>query len=120
GTGEGVLQTGAGESWTERPPLDPPIRQADLSPDERFLAARRGGRVDLIDMMTGKTERTLAETPSELESLSFSPDGRVIAGFGGWGFFKTSLRLWDSSSGRELPLAGDPAGSVRSIACRGA
>ncbi len=116
GTRNHVVQSFAADSGVERPLAGLPIGQADLSPDGRWLAIRRGDRVDLLDVTTGETVRTLAGSAAELEALAFSPDGRMIAGFGGWGFFKTSLRLWDASDGHELSLAGEPLGSVRAMA----
>jgi WD40 repeat protein len=59
---------------------------------------------------------TVSANAADLEYLTFSPDGRLLAGFGGWGFFKTSLRLWGASDGHELSLVGDPPGTVQSLA----
>src|SRR4029077_1144290 len=103
-------------SGTERTSTGPPVEEAVLSPDGRTLAECRGNRVHLVEVTTGQIQRTLAGSESGLEGLAFSPDGRVLAGFGGWGFFKTSLRIWDASDGHELPLAGAPIGSVRAVA----
>jgi serine/threonine protein kinase/WD40 repeat protein len=115
GTRDHVVQTVAVDSGTERPLASWPVAQADLSPDGRWLALRQGDQVDLVDVTTGQTVRTLAGSAADLVALAFSPDGRLIAGFGGWGFFKTSLRLWDTTDGHELSLAGEPLGSVRAL-----
>jgi WD40 repeat protein len=116
GARENAIQYFATETGAERTPAGLPLGTADLSPDGQKLAVRRGNRAELLDVTTAKTERTLAENVADLESLTFSPDGRLVAGFGGWGFFQTSLRLWDSATGKELPLAGEPLGSVRTVA----
>ncbi len=116
GTRDHVVQIFAAEVGAERTPADPPLGPADLSPDGQLLAARRGNRIELIEVATGATRRTLAGDVADLEWLAFSPDGQHIAGFGGWGFFGTSLRMWDSRDGRELVLEGSPTGSVRTIA----
>jgi WD40 repeat protein len=116
GTRQHIVQFFDVDSGTDRTPAGPPLGPADLSPDGRHLAVRRGAQIELVDVTTGESRRTLAGNASELESLSFSPDGGMIAGFGGWGFFKTSLRLWDSPDGRELPLAGGSSGTVRTMA----
>jgi WD40 repeat protein/serine/threonine protein kinase len=88
---------------------------ADLSPDNRLLARLDGSDVTVVEVTTDEPVVTIAANAADLESLTFSPDGRLLAGFGGWGFFKTSLRLWDASSGRELFLAGNPPGTVQSL-----
>ncbi|MGE5195509.1 MAG: WD40 repeat domain-containing protein, partial [Deltaproteobacteria bacterium] len=116
GTRDHIVQMFVASTGTERTAAGMPLGPADLSPDGELLALRRGTQIDLVEATTGTTRRTFAGTASDLESLIFSPDGRLVAGFGGWGFFRTSLRLWDSSDGRELSLAGEPLGSVRTMA----
>jgi serine/threonine protein kinase/WD40 repeat protein len=115
GTRGHVLQIFSLASAHKVPQPALPVTQADLSPDGRALAVRQGSRVLLLDVTTGERVLSLADDVSDLDDLRFSPDGRVIAGYGGWGFFKTSLRLWDASSGRELSLVGDPPGTVRTM-----
>ena len=116
GSRDGVVQIWTAETGLELAPAALPLTTADLSPDGRRLVARQGERVDLIDVTTGRTERTLASEVSDLEALSFSPNGRLVAGFGGWGFFSTSLRLWDASAARELPWTENISGTVRTTA----
>jgi WD40 repeat protein len=89
---------------------------ADLSPDGRRLAMKQGSDIAVVDVTTGQSVLTVSANAADLEYLTFSPDGRLLAGFGGWGFFKTSLRLWDASDGSELSLVGDPPGTVQSLA----
>ena len=89
---------------------------ADLSPDGRLLAMKQGSDIAIVDVKTSESVLTVSANAADLEFLTFSPDGRLLAGFGGWGFFKTSLRLWDVSDGRELSLVGDPPGTVQSLA----
>ena len=115
GSRDGVVQIWTADTGSQVAPVDFPLTVADLSPDGRWLVARQGERVELIDVTTGQTERTLASGVSELESLSFSPDGRLVAGFGGWGFFRSSLRLWDAVSARALPWPENNSGTVRTI-----
>jgi WD40 repeat protein len=116
GSREGVVEIWSAETGSQVAPAGLPLTAADLSPDGRRLVARQGERVELIDVVNGEVERTLATGVSELDSLSFSPDGRLVAGFGGWGFFRTSLRLWDAASERELPWPENNSGTVRTMA----
>ncbi len=116
GSRDGVVQAWSAETGSSVAPTPLPLTVADLSPDGRWLAGRWGERVELIDVTTGQTERTLATDVSELDSLSFSPNGRLIAGFGGWGFFRTSLRVWDTAGANELPWPENHTGTVRATA----
>lgn len=115
GSNNGILQIWSAETGAERIATAPPLGPADLSPDGRQLAVRQGDRIDLIEVTTGQSVQTMASSISELDALSFSPDGRLLAGFGGWGFFRTSLRLWDASEAREVPLPENISGTVRTI-----
>jgi WD40 repeat protein/serine/threonine protein kinase len=116
GTRNHVLQMFAASTGVERTPAGLPLGPADLSPDGELLVMRRGTQVELVEAATGAARRTFAGNVPDLELLLFSPDGGLVAGYGGWGFFRTSLRLWDPSNGRELSLAGEPLGSVRTMA----
>ncbi|HEY2251774.1 MAG TPA: protein kinase, partial [Planctomycetaceae bacterium] len=116
GSRDGVVQIWSVKTGSPITPTPLPLTAADLSPDGRWLVARQGERVELIDVATGRTERTLATEVSELDSLAFSPDGRLVAGFGGWGFFRTSLRLWDAASASELSWPENHSGTVRATA----
>ncbi|HLJ12730.1 MAG TPA: serine/threonine-protein kinase [Planctomycetaceae bacterium] len=112
---DNLVQMWQADSGVESAKGGLPLSQADLSPDGRILAVRQGTKVELWDLTTGEVELVLAEDATEIESLAFSPGGRLLAGFGGWGFFKTSLRLWDSSNGEELLLVDDAPGAVRAV-----
>jgi WD40 repeat protein len=116
GSRDGVVQIWTAETGSQIAPVSLPLTAADLSPDGRWLVARQGEHVELIDVTTGQTERTLAAGITELDSLSFSPNGRLVAGFGGWGFFRTSLRMWDAVDARELPWPENNSGTVRTTA----
>src|SRR5262249_13187670 len=95
GTRENGLQFFAAATGDEHTPAGLPIGTADLSPDGQKLAVCRGDRVEVVDVTTDLTGTALAGNAADLESLVFSPDGRFLAGFGGWGFFPTSLPLFD-------------------------
>jgi WD40 repeat protein len=82
---------------------------ATLSPGGRFLLVEdmsKSGRV--IDLETGKTILTVQPPPAEHQaiwSLSFSPDGKSLAGNLEYGSFGgkmvNSLIIWDLPSGRK-------------------
>lgn len=94
----------------------PPILAADLSPDGMQLAVRLGNRLEIRNVVSEEVVVTLHGSADDITTVGFSPDGRLIAGFGGWGFFRLSLRLWDAATGLELPLGSDQSGTVRTMA----
>jgi RNA polymerase sigma factor (sigma-70 family) len=88
------------------------IRNIDLSPDRKILAANRFDRVlSLWDTTTGKEIRRI-ELPlkkvlgTSLDRVAFSPDGKFLAG---GEMEDNSIRLWETATGRELhKLEGHP------------
>ena len=116
GTRNRLLQVFAADTGTERTPAGQPMETADLNPDGGTLVVRRGNTVELVDATTGESLETLAGNAANLESLNFSPEGGLVAGFGGWDLFQTSLRLWKLANRTELSLAGEPLGNVRTMA----
>ncbi|HEY3963352.1 MAG TPA: protein kinase, partial [Planctomycetaceae bacterium] len=119
GSQGGIVQAWITETGIERMATPAPWGPVDPSPDGRRLAAHIADRIELVDLMNIHSKRTVAAGVSELDALSFSPDGNVLAGYGGWGFFRTSLRLWDPHDARELPLEDNVSGTVRTIAFSG-
>lgn len=93
-----------------------------LSPDSQTLATYRRGEqtrtegnqkiisqtneniITLTNINTGEEiHRFTYESPSELKSLVFSPDGRLLASHSYNPFRETlTIRLWDVSAGKEL------------------
>jgi WD40 repeat protein len=74
-----------------------------FSPDGRTLAAGGGGERDndklrLWDVASGKLLHELGSHYPTVDSIAFSPDGKVIASSGSRG----PLYLWDSATGKEL------------------
>src|SRR5262249_34059560 len=70
-----------------------------LSPDGKWMAGSRGGRVRLFDVRTNEEVRTLAGgVQGGAVSLLFSPDGKWLAASGGT----------PSSGGTHLPVGPHP------------
>ena len=80
-----------------------------ISGDSRLLAAGYATKIDLFDLSTGKTIRTLPHA-GRVTSLTFSPDGRFLAALGE----NNDKYIWDASSGEKLATLvnlGDAFGS---------
>lgn len=60
-----------------------------------------GGRIRVIDTRTGETLWTARAAAESVRSLAFSPDGKTLAS--GAAFVESSIRLWNVSTGAELP-----------------
>lgn len=102
---------------TERQVAASSVGPVDISPDGRTLVfASDDGSIKLWDVATGKSSRTLEQDARAVRRLEFSPNGRLIACVGDWGFFQFTLRLWDAGTGEEISYGGDPLGTVRAFA----
>jgi WD40 repeat protein len=84
------------------------LSQLTLSPDGQRVAAvsnrPNDTAVHLFDAVSGKELLTLATPQRYVSSLTFSPDGRVLAARGN----DYTLRLWDRVTGKVLADFGDP------------
>jgi RNA polymerase sigma factor (sigma-70 family) len=78
-------------------------RHPALSPDGKSLAKtsdRTQGQALLWDVATGKLVRRFGEGgPARISSITFSPDGRRVAG---GSFQQDIIRVWEAASGKEL------------------
>ncbi len=73
--------------------------------------AREGGRVELLDVATGRTTRVLGSLPGGVYHLAMTPDGaRVAAGAEG------EVRVWDAATGRAVPTGLDTPDSYFEVA----
>jgi WD40 repeat protein/tRNA A-37 threonylcarbamoyl transferase component Bud32 len=87
--------------WTSRP-------WETIGPDGRWLVQRhKGNQLQLLDVSTGRP--LVLEHPQQLRDVTFSPDGRLLAGAGVGGLIK----VWGLPRGAEL---GSLEASLRSPA----
>src|SRR5215813_9088809 len=82
------------------------VQAGVFSPDWKILA----NTTTLWDITTGAELRTFNDR-SHIESISFSPDGKVLAS-GSW---EGALKLWDVSTGRELSTIETADAHVHSV-----
>ena len=80
-----------------------------VSADARLLAAGYATKIDIFDVASGKTMRTLPHA-GRIVSLSFSPDGRFLVALGE----NNDKYIWDASSGEKLATLVNLGGALNS------
>jgi WD40 repeat protein len=117
GGADNALKLWEPQSGLERLVAGVGLGPADFSPDGETLAiATDAGSIQLWDVDTRRFSRTLNTEGKRIQSLQFSPNGKLLAAVGDWGFFKITLRLWDAGSGRELTLVDEQPANLRGFA----
>src|SRR5882762_6236756 len=80
-----------------------------LSADARLLAAGYATKIDIFEVASGKTMRTLPHA-GRIVSLSFNPDGRFLVALGE----NNDKYIWDASSGEKLATLVNLGGALNS------
>lgn len=100
----GTRTTGNTTKWRNLPAAKQTVYSLAMSPDQRLLAAGRGNRVVLYDMLTLKEDGSLSDPRIDgrtdrdyVQSIAFSPDGRTIA-TGGY----RAVKLWQQATPRPI------------------
>jgi WD40 repeat protein len=81
-----------------------------FSPDGKLFAAGDREFVRLRDVGTGKEVRRINAVKGRMGTLAFSPDGKTLAGGGGW------LCLWNVATGQVRHLFPTNGDQIRSVA----
>ncbi len=80
-----------------------------ISADARLLAAGYATKIDIFEVASGKTIRTLPHA-GRILSLSFSPDRRFLVALGS----NNDKYIWDASSGEKLATLVNLGGALNS------
>jgi WD40 repeat protein len=84
-----------------------PVSTLCISGDARFLAAGYATKIDIFELASGKTVRTLPHAGRTV-SLSFSPDGRFLVALGG----NNDKEIWETSTGEKLATLVNLGGAI--------
>ncbi len=86
----------------------------DFSPDgTRLVSGFQDGTVRLWEVATQTEVTTLEGHTDRVASVSFSPDGGLLASAGGWG--DPTVRLWDAATQAQVATLRGHTGEVRSV-----
>ena len=80
-----------------------------MTADARLLAAGYATKIDIFEVATGKTMRTLPHA-GRIVSLSFSPDGHFLVALGE----NNDKYIWETSSGEKLATLVNLGGALSS------
>jgi WD40 repeat protein len=85
------------------------VTTLSLSADGRLLAAGYGTKIDIFEITSGRTIRTLPHA-GRIASLTFNPDGRFLVALGE----NNDKYIWDASSGDKLATLVNLGGALNS------
>jgi len=80
-----------------------------LSADQHLLAAGYGNKIDIFEVASGKTLRTLPHA-GRIISLSFSPNGRFLVALGE----NNDKYIWEAATGEKLATLVNLGGALNS------
>lgn len=78
--------------------LSIPVTAPPFSPDGNIVAKTEARSVILWDVATRQALKTFEGPDSQLLSLAFSPDGKILAG----GSVSGTIKLWEVATGKEM------------------
>ncbi len=101
------------------------VNSMAFSPDGQTLASgSKDETIRLWDVSTGEHLRTFKAHENSVNSVAFSTDGQTLASVGGYDTNlpssgirdRTTIRLWDAATGKQLYTLTGHEGWVRSVA----
>ena len=89
-----------------------------FSPDGRTLALAYSHRLDLWDVNKGVLKLRVNELPYYVNSVAFSPDGKMLASGSSREYepFGVQLKIWNASGTRLLHIQRWPIQIIKSLA----
>jgi WD40 repeat protein len=93
------------------------VRYVQFSPNGRRIVGCSDDMVKVWDAETGREEVTCRDPHGNLQAVTFSPDGRLIAAVGGLFavYPDREIKVWDAQSGQEDFSLRGHVGGLRSV-----